>query len=315
MTAKFAFVFPGQGSQSVGMLSDLGQSSPLVKRTFEEASDILGLDLWTLTQEGPAEVLDRTENTQPAMLAAGVAVWRVWEDRDGPSPGAMAGHSLGEYTALVCAGSLSYADAVSLVFDRGRLMQEAVPEGEGAMAAVLGLDNEQVCQACRDAAGEQVVEAVNFNSPGQVVIAGHREAVERASALAKAAGARRILPLPVSVPSHCSLMEMAAGELGERLAETDVFAPRIPVVHNANCRATSDPDEIRTLLIRQLYNPVRWSETVAGMAEAGLTHLVEAGPGRVLTGLAKRIDRRLTGLAVHDSASLAAAMETLNEPR
>ncbi|MGD2082876.1 MAG: ACP S-malonyltransferase [Chromatiales bacterium] len=313
MTAKFAFVFPGQGSQSVGMLSDLSASSPLVRQTFDEASEIVGLDLWSLSTEGPAAVLDRTEHTQPAMLAAGVAVWRVWLDRGGPAPSAMAGHSLGEYTALVCAGSLSFPDAVSLVLDRGRLMQEAVPEGEGAMAAVLGLDDDQVCEACREAAGDEVVEAVNFNSPGQVVIAGHRGAVERAGIRAKAAGARRILPLPVSVPSHCTLMETAAGELGERLAEIDVFAPAIPVLHNANCRSTSDPDEIRTLLIRQLYNPVRWRETIEAMASAGVTHLLEGGPGRVLTGLAKRIDRNLTGLPVHDTPSLDAALEAVNE--
>jgi [acyl-carrier-protein] S-malonyltransferase len=295
------------------MLSDLSASSPLVRSTFYEASEILGLDLWALSQQGPAEVLDRTENTQPAMLAAGVAVWRVWEERGGPVPSALAGHSLGEYTALVCAGALSFPDAVSLVFDRGRLMQEAVPEGEGAMAAVLGLDDDGVRQVCREATGEEVVEAVNFNSPGQVAIAGHKAAVERAASLAKARGARRILALPVSVPSHCSLLETAAGELSERLAETDVFAPTIPVLHNVNCRSTTDPDEIRTLLIQQLYNPVRWSETVSAMAASGVTHLLEGGPGRVLTGLAKRIDKTLTALAVHDSASLSAAMETLNE--
>ena len=312
MTAKFALVFPGQGSQSVGMLSALAEATPTVQRTFEEASQVIEIDLWKLSQEGPAELLNKTENTQPAMLAAGVAVWRVWREQGGPRPSAMAGHSLGEYSALVCAGALSFPDAASLVLDRGRLMQEAVPETEGGMAAVLGLDDDEVRELCREVAGEEVVEPVNFNAPGQVVIAGHKAAVERAASLVKQRG-KRVLPLPVSVPSHCTLMEVAAGELGERLAEIDVSPPEVPVIHNASVRSTQDPDEIRTLLIRQLYSPIRWGETVAAMAASGVTHLLEGGPGRTLTGLTKRIDRNLKGLAVYDPQSLASAMEAVSD--
>ncbi len=312
MTASFAFVFPGQGSQSVGMLSALGERHPVLARTFEEASDRLGFDLWALTQNGPAERLNLTENTQPAMLAAGVGVWRIWRERGGPAPAWMAGHSLGEYTALVCAGAIALGDAVALVAQRSRLMQEAVPEGQGAMAAILGLPEGRIESVCRAAALDQVVEAVNFNSPGQVVIAGHRGAVERAMVQAKVAGAKRALAIPVSVPSHCALMKPAAQRLAEHLARTHIEVPQIPVIHNASVSVSSGPDEIRELLQRQLYSPVRWVETVRLMATQGASTLIEGGPGRVLTGLVKRIDRNLSGLCIQDPDSLSAALETLH---
>ena len=307
--SKLSFVFPGQGSQSVGMLADLNTVFPLVTETFGEASEVLGLDLWHLVQQGPAEELNLTQNTQPAMLAAGVAVWRVWRAQGGAVPRVMAGHSLGEYSALVCAGALDFADAVALVAERGRLMQEAVPQGLGAMAAVLGLDDEQVRQLCADAADDEVVEAVNFNAPGQVVIAGNAMAVERAIQLAKAAGAKRVLPLPVSAPSHCALMTPAAERLAERLGRTRVDMPAIPVLHNTTVEATADPGQIRALLALQLYRPVRWVETVRAMASSGITTLVEAGPGKVLAGLGKRIDKSLHAIPVYDPETLGKALE------
>jgi [acyl-carrier-protein] S-malonyltransferase len=309
--SSFSIVFPGQGSQSVGMLSLLSAAFPLVQETFAEASESLGYDLWRLVQNGPGEDLNRTAITQPAMLAAGVAVWRVWQAEGGATPQMMAGHSLGEYTALVCAGAIGFADAVSLVADRGRFMQEAVPAGSGAMAAILGLDDDQVRKVCADAAQGEVVEAVNFNSPGQVVIAGDKIAVDRACELAKEAGAKRALPLPVSVPSHCALMQPAAERLSERLAGIAIVAPNTPVLHNANVDTATDPDAIRQLLAAQLYSPVRWVETVRKMAAAGVDTLYEAGPGKVLAGLTKRIDKNLKGVAVFDPDTLKAAMETI----
>ncbi|WJW74247.1 ACP S-malonyltransferase [Thiohalobacter sp. IOR34] len=306
---KLAIVFPGQGSQSVGMLAALAEAFPLVRHTFEEASDALGYDLWRLAQEGPAEALNQTDRTQPAMLAAGVAVWRVWQEQGGATPALMAGHSLGEYSALVCAGSLDFADAVKLVEERGRRMQEAVPAGSGAMAAILGLDDEQVRSLCEQAAEGEVVAPVNFNSPGQVVIAGQSSAVERAIGLAKSAGAKRAIPLPVSVPSHCSLMQPAAEAFAETLARTTLATPRIPVIHNADVAAYDDPARIRDALVRQLYNPVRWVETIQAMAGQGIDHLVEAGPGKVLVGLNKRIDKGMQALPVFDPDSLAAALQ------
>ena len=309
MSKNIAFVFPGQGSQSVGMLGELAAEHAIVRETFDEASDALGTDLWTLVSTGPKDLLDRTENTQPAMLAAGVAVWRVWNAANGPQPQWMAGHSLGEFTALVCAGSLDFGDAVRLVAHRGRFMQEAVPRGRGAMAAVLGLTDDQVRELCIEVAGEQVAEPVNFNSPGQVVIAGDTEAVERAIAAATAAGARRVLPLPVSVPSHCALMCPAAENFAVEMAAVEVRAPAIKVLHNVSVGSASGPDEIRDLLVRQLYSPVRWAETVQCLASEGASRLLEAGPGKVLSGLTKRIDKRLQALAVSDPKSLAAALE------
>jgi [acyl-carrier-protein] S-malonyltransferase len=308
---QFSMVFPGQGSQSVGMLSDLAGSYSVVEQTFNEASEILGYDLWSLVQNGPLDRLNQTEKTQPAMLSAGVAVWRIWQEQRGPVPKLMAGHSLGEYTALVCAGVMTFQDAVKLVANRGQFMQNAVPEGSGSMAAILGLDDEAVRQVCQAASSGGVVEAVNFNSPGQVVIAGTKGAVERACALAKESGAKRAMPLPVSVPSHCILMKPAAERLSEQLAAIPLSLPKIPVLHNVNVASVADADEIRTLLSAQLYSPVRWVETVQAMAKEGCSKLLEAGPGKVLSGLTKRINRSLAGVAAYDTNSLNQAMEML----
>ncbi|SPZ43686.1 Malonyl CoA-acyl carrier protein transacylase [Plesiomonas shigelloides] len=304
----FAMVFPGQGSQSVGMLADLAQQFPIVEQTFAEASAVLGYDLWALVQQGPAEELNKTWQTQPALLTASVAIWRVWQEKNGAMPVVMAGHSLGEYSALVCAGVMDFKDAVRLVELRGKLMQEAVPEGTGAMAAIIGLDNDSIAKACAESAEGQVVAPVNFNSPGQVVIAGNKEAVERAGAACKAAGAKRALPLPVSVPSHCALMKPAADKLAVALQEITFNAPRIPVINNVDVVAESDADAIRSALVRQLYSPVRWTETVESMSAQGVAHLLEMGPGKVLTGLTKRIVDSMTAAAVNDVASLAAAL-------
>jgi [acyl-carrier-protein] S-malonyltransferase len=309
MSKPIAIIFPGQGSQSLGMLGELAVAWPLVGETFAEASDTLGMDLWQVVSQGPRELLDRTDITQPAMLAAGVAVWRVWNQAGGPAPAWMAGHSLGEFTALVCAGSLGYADAIALVAQRGRFMQEAVPAGAGAMAAVLGLADDQVVAVCAQAAQGGILEPVNFNSPGQVVIAGEAAAVERGIAAAKAAGAKRAILLPVSVPSHCALMRPAAERLAVTLAAITLEAPRIPVLHNVTVDAVADPVAIRERLVRQLYSPVRWVETVRCLADQGVGLLLEAGPGKVLTGLTKRIDDRLEALAVLDPKGLALALE------
>lgn len=304
----FAMVFPGQGSQSVGMLADLAQQFPIVEQTFAEASAVLGYDLWALVQQGPAEELNKTWQTQPALLTASVAIWRVWQEKNGVMPVVMAGHSLGEYSALVCAGVMDFKDAVRLVELRGKLMQEAVPEGTGAMAAIIGLDNDSIAKACAESAEGQVVAPVNFNSPGQVVIAGNKEAVERAGAACKAAGAKRALPLPVSVPSHCALMKPAADKLAVALQEITFNAPRIPVINNVDVAAESDADAIHSALVRQLYSPVRWTETVESMSAQGVAHLLEMGPGKVLTGLTKRIVDSMTAAAVNDVASLTAAL-------
>ncbi|MBA1149200.1 ACP S-malonyltransferase [Ectothiorhodospiraceae bacterium WFHF3C12] len=309
MTQKLAFVFPGQGSQSVGMLGDLAEAHGIVRDTFAEASEALGYDLWDVVQNGPEATLNRTDCTQPAMLAAGVAVWRVWTERGGEVPTLMAGHSLGEYTALACAQSIRFSEAVAVVADRGRYMQEAVPEGSGAMAAILGLDDEVVERVCREAAEGEVVEAVNFNAPGQVVIAGSRSAVERAVKAAEGAGAKRAMELPVSVPSHCALMKPAAERLAERLAGIEVFPPRIPVIHNVDVSTSADSAEIREKLVAQLHSPVRWVGTVQRMAKEGVDRAVECGPGRVLAGLNRRIDRQVATAAVHDPQSLEKALE------
>jgi [acyl-carrier-protein] S-malonyltransferase len=301
-------VFPGQGSQSVGMLAELAASSPQVAETFELASDALGYDLWALVQNGPEEELNQTDRTQPAMLAAGVAVWRVWQARDGAQPAIMAGHSLGEYTALVCAGALEFSDAVALVAERGRCMQNAVPAGTGAMAAILGLEDATVATVCAGAAGDEIVSPVNFNSPGQVVIAGHAGAVERAVVAAKDAGAKRAVTLPVSVPSHCALMEPAAEQFAARLAASTVSPPAVPVIQNVDAQAHSDPAAIRENLRRQLYNPVQWVRSVQAMRTQGITRIIEAGPGKVLAGLIRRIDKGIDCHAVLDPASLDAAL-------
>ena len=305
---QLAVVFPGQGSQSIGMLAELAAGHPEVQATFAEASSVLDYDLWALTQNGPEADLNRTDRTQPAMLAAGVAVWRVWCKRGGPLPAFMAGHSLGEYTALVCADSLAFTDGIRLVAERGRRMQAAVPAGVGAMAAILGLDDDQVREACAAAAQNEVVQAVNFNSPGQVVIAGNKAAVDRACEHAKAMGAKRAVALAVSVPSHSSLMRPAAEAFTATLAATEIKRPQIPVIHNADVAAHATPDAIRDALVRQIYSPVRWVETVQYLAAQGIERIVEAGPGKVLVGVNKRINKGLTAVAAFDSASLAEAL-------
>ncbi|KAA5970699.1 ACP S-malonyltransferase [Pantoea sp. M_9] len=305
---QLAFVFPGQGSQTVGMLAELAADNPQVEATFREASDALGYDLWQLVQQGPAEELNKTWQTQPALLAASVAIYRVWQQKQGAQPALLAGHSLGEYSALVCAGVLAFADAIKLVELRGKLMQEAVPEGTGAMQAIIGLDDEAIRKACEESAQGEVVSPVNFNSLGQVVIAGNKDAVERAGAACKAAGAKRALPLPVSVPSHCALMKPAAVKLAVALEEIAFNAPDVPVVNNVDVKCENDAAAIRNALVRQLYSPVRWTESVQFIAEQGVTQLLEMGPGKVLTGLTKRIADNLTATAVNDPASLSAAL-------
>jgi [acyl-carrier-protein] S-malonyltransferase len=312
MSQQLAFLFPGQGSQSVGMLAALAQNHAVVKQTFDAASQVLDVDLWAMVSDGPREELDQTYNTQPAMLSAGVAVWRVWRQLQGQLPEVMAGHSLGEYTALVCAEAMAFEDAVRLVAERGRLMQQAVPPGEGAMAALLGLDDEQVRALCAQAAQGGVVEAVNFNSPGQVVIAGAAKAVARAMELAKAAGAKRAIPLPVSVPSHCALMKPAALKLQAVLADIAIEKPRIAVLHNVSVAAESDAEAIRRRLVEQLHSPVRWVETVEKIRADGITMLVEAGPGKVLTGLARRIGRDLQAVSLSEPQDFEQLLESIN---
>ncbi|EBN2898210.1 [acyl-carrier-protein] S-malonyltransferase [Salmonella enterica] len=303
---QFAFVFPGQGSQSVGMLAEMAANYPIVEETFAEASAALGYDLWALTQQGPAEELNKTWQTQPALLTASVALWRVWQQQGGKMPALMAGHSLGEYSALVCAGVINFADAVRLVEMRGKFMQEAVPEGTGGMSAIIGLDDASIAKACEESAEGQVVSPVNFNSPGQVVIAGHKEAVERAGAACKAAGAKRALP--VSVPSHCALMKPAADKLAVELAKITFNVPTVPVVNNVDVKCETDAAAIRDALVRQLYNPVQWTKSVEFIAAQGVEHLYEVGPGKVLTGLTKRIVDTLTASALNEPAALSAAL-------
>jgi [acyl-carrier-protein] S-malonyltransferase len=306
---NFAFVFPGQGSQAVGMLADLAEGYPVVTETFREASEVLGYDLWQLVQQGPAETLNETDKTQPALLSASVALYRAWQAAGKAAPSVMAGHSLGEYSALVCAGVLKFTDAVKLVELRGKLMQQAVPAGTGAMFAIIGLDNDAIAKACEDSAEGAVVSPVNYNSPGQVVIAGEKNAVERAAAACKAAGAKMAVALPVSVPSHCALMKPAADKLATALGDIEFSQPQIPVINNADVAQPQDAADIRDALVRQLYSPVRWTETVEAMAAMGVTELYEVGPGKVLTGLCKRINKSLTAKAVNDAASLAALIE------
>ncbi|MZI92175.1 ACP S-malonyltransferase [Vibrio sp. CAIM 722] len=304
--SKFAIVFPGQGSQAVGMLSDLGEQYDVVKQTFAEASEALGYDLWAIVQDGPAEDLNQTFRTQPALLASSVAIWRVWQEQGLEQPEVFAGHSLGEYSALVCAGVIDFKEAIKLVALRGELMQAAVPAGTGAMYAIIGLGDDEIAKACEEAAQGEVVSPVNFNSPGQVVIAGQKAAVERAGALCKEAGAKRALPLPVSVPSHCALMKPAADKLAEALKEIEFNAPQIPVINNVDVAAETAPEKIKDALVRQLYSPVRWTEGVQKMHEQGVEKLFEVGPGKVLTGLTKRIVKALDAAAVNTVASLEA---------
>lgn len=291
--SKTAFLFPGQGSQSVGMLSALGDET-VVQQTFQEASGALGYDLWSLIQSGPVEELNKTEITQPAILTASVALWRLWEQRAGQRPDLIAGHSLGEYSALTCAGVLSMGDAARLVQLRGQFMQAAVPEGQGAIAAVLGLDDEEVKSVCADSANVGLVEAVNFNAPGQVVIAGEKAAVDHAIGLCKEAGARRAMPLPMSVPSHCALMKPAAAKLADAMSQMKFHAPEIPIVNNVDVVKETEVEQIRDALVRQLYSPVRWVETIHALSADGVSAAYECGPGKVLAGLVKRIDKEMT---------------------
>ncbi|MEG9533171.1 ACP S-malonyltransferase [Mannheimia indoligenes] len=307
--SKFAMVFPGQGSQAIGMLADLATQYPIIEETFKQASDVLGYDLWDLVQNGTAEDLGQTQRTQPTLLAASVAIFRVWQEKYPElKPSVMAGHSLGEYSALVCAGVLNFQDAIKLVELRGNAMQEAVPAGSGTMYAIIGLDNEAIIKACEQAATEtgEIVSAVNFNSPGQVVIAGTKAAAEKAGELCKASGAKRALPLAVSVPSHCALMKPAAEKLAAALQNITLNQPLVPVINNVDVAVESDADTIRNALVRQLYSPVRWTETVEKMAQGGITTLYEIGPNKVLTGLTSRIVKELSAQAVNDVASLEA---------
>ena len=307
---KLALVFPGQGSQSVGMMQGFADTS-VVRETFEEASTALGQDLWKLVAEGPADDLNATVNTQPVMLTAAYAMYRAWQQAGGPTPSLVAGHSLGEYTALVAAGVIAFADALPLVRFRAQAMQESVPMGTGAMAAILGLDDDAVRAACAEAAQGEVVEAVNFNAPSQVVIAGHKGAVERAAAAAKTRGAKRAVMLPVSAPFHSSLLKPAADRLRERMQDLAFKAPQIAVVNNVDVAMVNDPAQIKDALARQACNPVRWVEVIQAFAAQGITHVVECGPGKVLAGMTKRIEGSLQGFAVTDPASLAQTMEAL----
>ncbi len=306
---SYAFVFPGQGSQSVGMLAELAEQSSAVNEVFSEASEVLGYDLWNLVQNDTEGKINQTDITQPAMLAAGIAVYRSLQSQKDLAPAFMAGHSLGEYTALVAAGSMTLAQGIELVSERGRLMQTAVPAGEGAMAAVLGLDDDKVIEVCESVEG--IVEAVNFNSPGQVVIAGAKSAVDLAVDAASKAGASKVVPLPVSVPSHCSLMQGAAEQLAEKLAGMDLVMPKVPVLHNVHFAPAQDEEEIKALLVQQLYQPVQWVKTIGAMQQAAVESLYELGPGKVLMGLNRRIDRKMKVQPVFDSATLEKALATL----
>ncbi|MEW6982748.1 ACP S-malonyltransferase [Colwelliaceae bacterium 6471] len=311
MQNNLAFVFPGQGSQTVGMLADFSEND-IVRDTFSEASKALGYDLWELISVGPAEKLNQTNYTQPALLTASVALWKLLENDIAVTPKVVAGHSLGEYSALVCSGVLSLAEGVQLVAKRGEYMQASVPEGVGAMAAVIGLEDQAIIDACHQAQGDEVVSAVNFNSPGQVVIAGHKEAVERAGLLCKEAGAKRVLPLPVSVPSHCALMQPAAEELAKAFNNVNFNIPQVDVVNNVDVVVEQSASAIKEALIKQLYSPVRWTETIQKLADEGVTTILEVGPGKVLQGLIKRIDKSITCIAVNDQASLDSVKELLN---
>lgn len=312
----FALVFPGQGSQSLGMLSALAKAEPVVVETFTEASEVLGYDLWKLCQEGPEELLGTTQRTQPAMLTAGVATWRVWRKHGGGLPFAMAGHSLGEYSALVAAGALDFRTAVALVQFRGQAMQAAVPAGQGAMAAILGVEDAEVEAACREAAQGEVVQAANFNSPGQVVIAGTAAAVDRAIELAKAKGAKRAIKLPVSAPSHSALMAPAAERLAQRLQATAIGQPQVRDIYTVDVRKHGGADAIREALVQQLVKPVRWTATIQAIVAGGARVIVECGPGRVLTGLNRRIEKNkeIAMLAIEDSESLHQALQACREP-
>lgn len=311
---SIAFVFPGQGSQQVGMLAAAHQRFPVVRETFTEASEVLGYDMWALSQQGPQEALNLTETTQPVLLTSSVALWRAWRSETDVQPGIMAGHSLGEFSALVCAGALRFGDAVKLVRKRGEFMQTAVPVGQGAMAAIIGLEDTVINRICEQMTNDTdtVVSAVNFNSPGQVVIAGHKAAVEAAIIALKDAGAKRALPLPVSAPFHTVLMKPAGKELAEVLSTISISTPQIPVVHNVHAATESDPDSIRKLLVEQIYSPVRWTSCIQAIIQSGASHIVECGPGNVLSGLNRRIDKSLQCYSLEEPESLTATANQLN---
>jgi [acyl-carrier-protein] S-malonyltransferase len=310
---KLAFVFPGQGSQKVGMLNEIASEHSIIQHTFAEASDVLGYDLWAFVQQGPQEELNLTEKTQPLLLTASVALWRLWQQQGLPQPEYLAGHSLGEFTALVCAQSLQFCDAVKLVQQRGQFMQSAVPVGVGAMAAIIGLDDDKINQACNDAAQGECVAAVNYNSPGQVVIAGKAEAVERAIVACKAAGAKRAMPLPVSAPFHTDLMQPAGEKLGEAIAALTISAPQIPVIHNVHAQTESDAVKIAALLVEQISNPVQWVSCVKTMADKGVAYAVECGPGNVLSGLMRRIDKNIGANTIDSPAGFEKATTAIAE--
>jgi len=305
--STLAFIFPGQGSQKLGMLAELAKTYSVVQETFAEASAVLGYDLWQLSQEGPQEALNMTERTQPLLLAASVAIWRVWQQEKVEQPAVMAGHSLGEWSALVCAGVVSFSDAIRLVQLRGKYMQEAVPSGVGSMAAIIGLDDESILEACQTAAENEVVSAVNFNSPGQVVIAGHVNAVDRAIAICKEKGAKKAMPLSVSAPFHSALLKPAADRLADEIANVEFKSPIIPVVHNVNAQTETDPTIIKQRMIEQIYHPVLWVDCVNALLALGVVKAVECGPGKVLSGLVKRIDRSIVSVTTDSPEAIAAA--------
>lgn len=308
--SNLAFVFPGQGSQKIGMLSELAEQYSLIKETFDQASDVLGYNMWELIQHGEQEAINLTERTQPILLASSVAIWRLWNEKNGAIPSQMAGHSLGEWSALVCSGVVDFADGLNIVRARGQYMQQAVPVGEGAMAAIIGLDDKAIHEACANAQSLGVVDAVNFNAPGQVVIAGSNAAVEAAMESCKAAGAKRALPLPVSAPFHTSLMKPAADNLADLVNTVNFSAPQVPVVHNVHAQTETDPETIKALMLEQIYSPVKWVDCVNQLKNNGATTLIECGPGKVLSGLTKRIDREITSLATDSVADFTAALET-----
>lgn len=308
---NLAFVFPGQGSQKIGMLADLAEHNPIIEETFSEASEVLGYDMWHLIQKGAQEDINLTERTQPILLTCSVAIWRLWNEKKGPVPSQMAGHSLGEWSALVCANVIDFADGLKIVEARGKYMQQAVPVGQGAMAAIIGLEDQAILDACSEASSLGVVDAVNFNAPGQVVIAGSNDAVERAMEMCKSAGAKRALPLPVSAPFHTSLMKPAADKLAEMVNAVTFRAPEVPIMHNVHANNENDPQVIKKLMLEQIYSPVRWVDCVKQLKKSGASTLIECGPGKVLSGLSKRIDRELIALATESAADFDAVLTTI----
>lgn len=306
--SNLAFVFPGQGSQKIGMLAELAEQNPIIQKTFNEASEVLGYDMWQLIQQGAQEEINLTQRTQPILLTCSVAIWRLWNEKQGASPSQMAGHSLGEWSALVCSNVIDFADGLKIVEARGKFMQQAVPVGQGAMAAIIGLDDQAILEACTEANALGVVDAVNFNAPGQVVIAGSNVAVERAMEICKDAGAKRALPLPVSAPFHTSLMKPAADNLADMVNAVTFRSPEVPIMHNVHAQNEQDPQAIKALMLEQIYSPVKWVDCVKQLKQSGVSTLVECGPGKVLSGLAKRIDRELTAVATESAADFDAAL-------